>query len=716
MAKQGNKVNYELYDISSGGVYDIRVDPSEVQASNNDKEKRYRIINNFKSAGRKPDRMWESLVEENFRQPNQRRVPSKKKVVSVGDWNDAAQWALLCELVPFRRQLRTVRYACKIWEEVSQKLKTYQFPEKYTADQVAEKVRLMKRTWRDVQNGKRKTTWEFTDMMSFVFEKPIDDTEEGPAQCSYQSYLNGMPTDGAQSSFRENGSSPENSPDPEKGSGTKSGETLSLCCVEDLEDLSHSSVRAMSSHENSPAAGQSSETKSEETLSILFEDELSFPVSVTENSHVDGIEFISLSDTEETPCNTIVRTEVLGHSEFSSDFNDIAEISALRANDDLFCSNDGNRDIDDVEVIIISDTEITPCRTEVKRELFHENGLNSNNFADGISTIAGDNLEDGFLVNQVLEREKDENIAAKKPNKLTGPCRITPKGRSPIKSSKGKENVENRSNTLQATAHHDNEPRTPGKKKSKTNVGSVVVPPSPAKTHKRKAVQKNLVWPTNIVEEFVAECVKKKEYVQQFPNVPLKITWDLCRAKFDHMNNLFVNTALKHGGMIGSTKWSHYDNFLKIHDIPLDVDVSGVDVSLNLEMNMDQNNNVAGGRQLLWTPRNITLLLDCYKIMKDKFNGTKSCVRHIILYAHIATIMNEFEGVQVTGKQCETQMKAMRTQFFQEHDGSRGTGCAPSKWPYFQAMKEMFHGDANVDAPFVASVGDGTLSYTARGK
>jgi len=122
------------------------------------------------------------------------------------------------------------------------------------------------------------------------------------------------------------------------------------------------------------------------------------------------------------------------------------------------------------------------------------------------------------------------------------------------------------------------------------------------------------------------------------------------------------------------------------------------------------------GRKKLWQPRNVILLLDCYKLMKEKFNGTKSSVRHSILYAHIATIMNQFEEVNVTGKQCKGQMNSLRKTFFEEYDGTRGTGQAPSQWPFFKAMKEIFKGDANLDAPFVASVGNAVVSYTARGK
>jgi len=103
----------------------------------------------------------------------------KKKKVSVGDWNEAAQWVLLNELVPFRRELRTQRYASNIWESVSQKLKQYQLPEDYTSEQIAEKVRLMKRSMKDVHSGKRKTKWDFIEMMEFIFKKAIEDTEEG---------------------------------------------------------------------------------------------------------------------------------------------------------------------------------------------------------------------------------------------------------------------------------------------------------------------------------------------------------------------------------------------------------------------------------------------------------------------------------------------------------------------------------------------------------
>ncbi|XP_034233522.1 uncharacterized protein LOC117640744 [Thrips palmi] len=157
----------------------------------------------FKTIGRKPDRIWDSLVEDSVQSTEERRAP-KKKEGGVGSWDDGAQWALMHELVPHRLKLRTQRYSVDVWEIVSQKMQTsHNLHEVYTPDQIAEKVRLMKRTLRDVKNGKRKTEWPFTEVMIHIFEKPIEeDEDEGDftfSVGSFNSYLNGMPA-GANSS------------------------------------------------------------------------------------------------------------------------------------------------------------------------------------------------------------------------------------------------------------------------------------------------------------------------------------------------------------------------------------------------------------------------------------------------------------------------------------------------------------------------------------
>jgi len=119
------------------------------------------------------------------------------------------------------------------------------------------------------------------------------------------------------------------------------------------------------------------------------------------------------------------------------------------------------------------------------------------------------------------------------------------------------------------------------------------------------------VWPTNVTDDFLNECKKKKEHVQQFPEVHLNvwknistaleqkghvIAWDLCRAKFHQLNDFFVNSALKCGGIFGNQKWSYYDRFLEIHDIPHDAEVPK-----DVEFENDQNNNNDDGKNALLT-------------------------------------------------------------------------------------------------------------------
>ncbi|KAK3913133.1 Protein ANTAGONIST OF LIKE HETEROCHROMATIN PROTEIN 1 [Frankliniella fusca] len=714
MAMAMTLVDCELLDVSTGAIYVLKVDPKDVDVLDNDNVKRFRILNDLKSRGKKPDRIWDSLIEESTK----RSVPAKNRKGSIGVWDDAAQWALLTELIPHRLALRSQRYAVKIWAEVSTKLETYDLPEKYSPEQVAEKVRLMKRTWKDVKQGKRKKGWEFTDMMAYIFEKPIEDEQflnvpkDMSSVGSYTSYLNALQA-GANSSSIEN--SPAQAECSTHGSpaqlsthgiqavrsshsiqlersahiiqaerNTGSGDTL--CIVEDLSSFENSLASHGAQAEESTASG--------EDIVFSFENEPATRVVRAEQS-------IGSGDTLCVPENlTSPAAECINSSpkETVSSFNG-NDVGRGLFDFSLFQPEGrAQADDDDEGIIVLFDSEeIFIGQMELKKEPSDSN----NNYSD----IYG-----------------DEIMSAKEtPNKVIVPCRMTPKGRSPQKKNKkkGKENTH-------VEIPLADEPRTPVKKKSKSTGGRVEVPASPAKTPKRKAVQKNLVWPARLDDDFVRECVARKTRVQQFPETSIQvwkdvaaalnekghihISWDLCRAKFEQLNNFFINTVLKLGGKIGTNKWSHYKSFLEIHDIPPDVDIPE-----NVEIDTNPGSENEGGGRKIWTDRHIMLLLDCYKLLKDKFNDTKSHVRHSILYAQISTIMNQFEGVEVSGKQCAREMNDLRSKFFQKFDNARGTGRAPSQWKFFKPMREIFDGDANLDAPFTSTVGTG-LSYTARGK
>ena len=96
------------------------------------------------------------------------------------------------------------------------------------------------------------------------------------------------------------------------------------------------------------------------------------------------------------------------------------------------------------------------------------------------------------------------------------------------------------------------------------------------------------MWPPNVTQMFIEECIKRKRGVQK-DSIPLKVwkdvgavlssarhsncNWQVCRDKFDGLNSFFSKTLLPLNGVIGDIKWPHYDSFCQLHDIPLDYDL-----------------------------------------------------------------------------------------------------------------------------------------------
>lgn len=104
--------------------------------------------------------------------------------------------------------------------------------------------------------------------------------------------------------------------------------------------------------------------------------------------------------------------------------------------------------------------------------------------------------------------------------------------------------------------------------------------PTVKKTTPRKVPKAKLVWPIEVTEAFVKQCVIKKAELR-VERIPLKtwkdiegvlnikeVTWQTCRDKYDVMRQLFVDTMLPLEGVMAGVKWPYYDEFCTIFDIP----------------------------------------------------------------------------------------------------------------------------------------------------
>lgn len=93
-----------------------------------------------------------------------------------------------------------------------------------------------------------------------------------------------------------------------------------------------------------------------------------------------------------------------------------------------------------------------------------------------------------------------------------------------------------------------------------------------------------LVWPPELVQQFLGECLKFKEKLQRV-EPPLcawkdiasamdeaghNISWENCRAKFTSMFQFFTGTLLRTGGQLGGIKCPYWDLMCEIHDVPVD--------------------------------------------------------------------------------------------------------------------------------------------------
>lgn len=117
----------------------------------------------------------------------------------------------------------------------------------------------------------------------------------------------------------------------------------------------------------------------------------------------------------------------------------------------------------------------------------------------------------------------------------------------------------------------------------------------------------------------------------------------------------------------------------------------------------------------LWADDNRVLLLICeYGLRKHKFESTKSCIKHDLLFAEISCAFSEF-GIQITRIQCKNKMTSVINIFRRLYDRSRATGQPPEKWPFFAKMSELMKDCANLEPPYAVSVGRKELTFTAKG-
>ncbi|KAK3911455.1 Tryptophan 2-monooxygenase [Frankliniella fusca] len=263
---------------------------------------------------------------------------------------------------------------------------------------------------------------------------------------------------------------------------------------------------------------------------------------------------------------------------------------------------------------------------------------------------------------------------------------------------------------------------SPAKKKIRNGDGSTDAgTKTPRKTPRKATVQNQLMWGTDATKAFVKLCVTFKEEVQmesppvevwkkifneldQLGYIP-HLTWQICRSKFNYMNTFFTGTLLPNNGILSGVKWSHYDQFCTIHDIPLGYMVPDV----------NKEGMKADGATLWNDPDRCKMLIHQYRERYHIFKGSKSMVRHSTLYSEISGTLNMFE-VPCNAKQCESKIKELEGKFRCEYDKSRKTGAAPSSWPYYKDMLEIYGGNSTLEPRFAYTVGSSQDKFLQKGK
>ncbi|KAK3929166.1 Zinc finger and SCAN domain-containing protein 29 [Frankliniella fusca] len=273
--------------------------------------------------------------------------------------------------------------------------------------------------------------------------------------------------------------------------------------------------------------------------------------------------------------------------------------------------------------------------------------------------------------------------------------------------------------------------RSPAKKKKKTAVFTISSTLSPRKTPTKRKVPKNqLQLGTSDAHKLVSECLTRKAYLLK-DTIPLHvwkeisaamggtITWQVCRDKFLQMDESFKNTWLPLKGLMGGGKWAHYTAFCNLYDIPEDY-FSILNASNEWEDGIEElgdsgDENVAVQNDTeLWTHELVLLLISLFKPRRQQFEGSKSGMRHNYLYARISEGLKE-KGYSRSWKQCKSKITSLKATFREEFDKCGSTGAAPSQWPFYQEMLDVYDGTASLNAPVGLSAGMG-LEYTVDGE
>ncbi|KAK3920820.1 Zinc finger and SCAN domain-containing protein 29 [Frankliniella fusca] len=228
--------------------------------------------------------------------------------------------------------------------------------------------------------------------------------------------------------------------------------------------------------------------------------------------------------------------------------------------------------------------------------------------------------------------------------------------------------------------------------------------------------QTDLVWPPARVQLLLADCLIKKDKVQQ-ENIPVStwkeiakalkdsgeaVSWEVCRGKFHSLSDYFSERLLNTSGVVGGVKVPYYELLCQIYDVPVSFEIP------------PEVTDQTSSSSKLWDDAGINLLLSLYKARQDAFNGTKSCVRHTTLFREISAAMVPFK-IYVTGKQCGDKFNELKKRYHLEYDESHRTGASPSTWEYYAEMDALLGQSANIKAPFTVSLGT-SAAYKVKGQ
>lgn len=100
----------------------------------------------------------------------QSQPPQRCKGRTGGKWDDAATRAFLEACKPVRQMLRVRVPKPEAWQAVAASLSSSY---DYSGGQCAEKMRNLKRTFKDAKGKQRGTLWPYFKDMVFIFDSPL---------------------------------------------------------------------------------------------------------------------------------------------------------------------------------------------------------------------------------------------------------------------------------------------------------------------------------------------------------------------------------------------------------------------------------------------------------------------------------------------------------------------------------------------------------------